>query len=430
MRAPAPKESPVHYVIIGNSAAGISAAREIRRNDPAGRITMVSDEPTFGYSRVLLPLYIAGKIRPRGMLITPRSFYASHGIRLLRKETVLSIDPKNQRIHTGSGMNLPYDRLLISTGSSPRRLRLPGEELPGIHYLRKLTDAEGIRADLSSTREPAVVVGGGLVSVKTLEALIARKRKAHLVISSSRVLSQMLDQAASDLLRAAFERHGLSVHFNTDVKAFQGREHLESVQLSDGTTLACRIAIIGKGVVPNTSPLRDTGVALQEGVIVDSHMATNIPFIYAAGDVAEGLDLLRGKHQGNAIWPLAMEGGRVAGSNMAGVPSLFAGGLRMNVIEVLGVRVVSVGDWEGEEEIQSGRREIYRKLAFSGRKLKGFILAGDIGGAGILTSLVKNQTNVNSADLEEGLDRGFSYRPRLRVLSGTVQSLEIGRRPT
>ena len=291
------------------------------------------------------------------------------------------------------------------------------------------SDAEGIRADLSSTREPAVVVGGGLVSVKTLEAMIARKRKAHLVISSNRILSQMLDQTASDLLLAAFQRHGLPVHFNTDVKDFQGREHLESVQLSDGTTLACRIAIIGKGVVPNTSPLKDTGVALHEGVIVDSHMATNIPSIYAAGDVAEGLDLLRGKPQGNAIWPLAMEGGRNAGSNMAGVPTPLSGGLRMNVVEVLGVRVVSVGEWEGEKEIQSCRREIYRKLAFSERKLKGFILAGDIGCAGILTSLVKNQTNIDPADLEEGLDRGFSYRPRLRVLSGTVQSLEIGRRP-
>jgi len=420
------RKDTIDYVLIGNSAAGIAAVQEIRRHDPAGRITILSDESVFGYSRVLLPLYIAGKIRKKDMVIAPRSFYTSNKIRLLRQETVESVDSKNQRVETKKGTKLTFDRLLIATGASPRKLGVPGEGLQGIQYLRKITDAEAIRSEISSCRDPVPIVGGGLVSVKSMEALIARRKKVHLIISSGRILSQMLDQTTSDLFLKTFERYGVTVHLHTEVKAFEGKQEVQSVFLSDGTSLPCTFAIIGKGVNPNIGLLRKTDVKINQGVVVDHHMATGLPSIYAAGDVVEQVDVIERTPSGHALWPMAVEGGRVAGANMAGVPAVFTGALRMNSVEILGTRVVTAGKWEGGQEVQSSRKEgtVYRKLVFAGSRLQGFVLAGDIRGAGVLTSLIRTQTELSVSALEEGLDRGFSYWPRLQILAGQIEQRE------
>ena len=412
------------YVIIGNSAAGIAASREVRRQDPKGRITILSDEPTLGYSRVMLPLYIAGKINRPGMVFAMRDFYAGLRINLVRGDAVESIDPKGQRVFTGKGVNFPYDRLLIATGASPRILDLPGSNLPGIHYLRKMSDAERIRRDLASFRGPVLLVGGGLVSVKALEALIHRKRKVYMVISSNRILSQMLDETASHLFLDGLREKGVSVRLSTDVQAFEGKDRIEGARLSDGTFLPCSLAIIGKGVRPNIGLLEGAGIQLNEGIVVDPHMATSLPSIYAAGDVAETLDLLEKRHRGQPIWPLAAEGGRIAGANMADRPCVLPGGLRMNIVEALGMRAVSVGAEQGEQTFRYFPRagSVYRKLSFSGGRLTGFLLAGDIRCAGVLTSLVKTETPVSPSVLEEGLEHGFSYSPRFRALQGEVSS--------
>jgi len=421
------KKSPapgLQYVIIGNSAAGISAARQIRRHDPRGKIAILSDEPAWGYSRVLLPLYIAGKMGRKQMVIASRSDYAALRIRLVANDPVDSIDPRGQRVHTRKGTGFPYDRMLIATGSSPRPLDVPGNDLAGIHYLRKIADAEGIRKDLSSSRGPVLVVGGGLVSVKTLEALLLKGRRVRMVISSDRILSQMLDQRVSRMFLNVLAQEGISVNLRTDVRAFEGRERVEGAYLSDGSFFPCSMVIIGKGVKPNVDLLRETGIRLNEGVVVDPRMATSLPSIYAAGDVAEACDLLKKEPRGQAIWPLAVEGGRVAGANMASVPCTLPGGLRMNVVELLGMRAVSVGAEEGDQVLSYSPPggSVYRKLVFSQGTVSGFLLAGDIRCAGVLTSLVKNETRVSTAALEEGLEHGFSYSPRLRALQGEISA--------
>ena len=403
----------MHYVIIGNSAAGLSAARQIRRHDPKGRITVLSDESTFGYSRVMLPLYIARKIPKKDMIIAPKSFYASVGIRLCRGQHVEGVDPDAQRVHIQNGKTLAYDRLLVATGSSARRLDVPGENLAGVHHLRQMVDAEAIRKDLASFAGPVLVVGGGLVGVKSLEALVARKREVHLVISSDRILSQMLDREASDLFLRSFERKGIGVHLRTDVQCFEGKDRLKGATLSDGTFFPCTVAIIGKGVDPNIGCVAGTGIRVNQGIVVDPHMVTSLCGVYAAGDVVEPFDVIEKRHKGNAIWPLAVEGGRTAGSNMADVPAVFLGAVR-----------ISAGQREGQQEMIAFRKEgqVYRKLVFSEGRFAGFVLAGDIGGAGVLTSLLRNQTDVAPVALEEGLDRGFSFWPRFRVLGGTMKS--------
>lgn len=418
------------YLILGNSAAGIAAAVEIRKGDRSGRITIVSDEKAAGYSRVMLPLYIAGKVSREEMVIAPKAFYADRSIRLLPGETAASLDAAARRVTLASGKVLPYDRLLIATGAAAKELPVRGRELPGIFRLRNIADAEGVRKILRSCDAPVVIVGGGLVGIKSLEALLHLNREVHLVISSDRILSQMLDKTASDLFLAAMQERGVRVHFHSDVKAFRGKEALEAAVLADGTVLPCCVAIIGKGVVPNVEFLRSAGIRLNQGIVVDDHMATNLPGVWAAGDVAEPVDALLGKSAPSALWPSAVEGGRIAGANMAGAAQTFSQALRMNSVELLGVRVVSAGAWEGDR-IMVSRREngaVYRKLVFGGGRLNGYVLAGDIRNAGVLTSLVRNRTEVTPDALEEGLERGFSYQPRFYMLGGRIAALQSRQR--
>jgi NAD(P)H-nitrite reductase large subunit len=392
MALTAPQRRALRYVILGNSVAGIAAAQEIRRHDPDGQVTVVSDERTFGYSRAMLPLYIAGKKTKQDTVFAPRSFYASERIRLLKSQTAAGVDAQGRQVHLESGRRLPYDRLLVATGSSSRTLDVPGKGLAGIFPLRKMADAEAIKRDLRSCRGPIVIVGGGLVGVKSLEALAGKKKQIHLVISSDRILSQMLDRTASDFFLRAFEQHGVRVHFHADVTAFHGGERLDGVSLSDGTRLACDLAIIGKGVV------------------------------------AEPINVLQQRSAPSTIWPSATEGGRIAGLNMAGVSATFSGALRMNSVEILGVRVISAGVWEGGEKLTSVAREkpLYRKLIHADGRLNGFLLLGDVRCAGVLTSLVKNRTEVSAAALARDLERGFSFRPRLYALGGAIQARECG----
>ncbi|MCE5262398.1 MAG: FAD-dependent oxidoreductase [Deltaproteobacteria bacterium] len=418
------------YLILGNSAAGIAAAAEIRKSDRSGRITIVSDEKAAGYSRVMLPLYIAGKVSREEMVIAPKAFYADRSIRLLPGETAVSLDAAARRVTLASGKSLPYDRLLIATGAAAKELTARGRELPGIFRLRNIADAEGIRKILGSCDAPVVIVGGGLVGIKSLEALLHLNREVHLIISSDRILSQMLDKTASDLFLAAMQERGVRVHFHSDVKAFRGKQALEAAVLADGTVLPCCVAIIGKGVVPNVGFLRSAGIRLNQGIVVDDHMATNLPGVWAAGDVAEPVDALSRKSAPSALWPSAVEGGRIAGANMAGAAQTFSQALRMNSVELLGVRVVSAGAWEGDR-IMVSRREngaVYRKLVFGGGRLNGYVLAGDIRNAGVLTSLVRNRTEVTPAALEEGLERGFSYQPRFYMLGGRIAALQSRQR--
>lgn len=431
MRTHRGRRTAVRHVILGNSVAGIAAAQEIRRHDPGAEIVIVSDETLYGYSRAMLPLYIAGKKTRRDLVFAPRGFYAGQRIRLIRGVAAESIDPGERRVRLADGRALSYDRLLVATGSASRALDVPGKALPGIFPLRTFADAEAIKKQARSARR-VVIVGGGLVGVKSLEAMAARKKEIRLVISSDRILSQMLDRTASDLFLRAFERQGIRVHFHTDVVAFHGRDRLEEVSLSDGTRFPCDLAVIGKGVDPGLGCLGGTGVILGQGVVVDGHMATSLPGVYAAGDVAEPLEVLQQRHLPSTIWPSAAEGGRVAGLNMAGVPATFSGALRMNSVEILGVRVISAGLWEGGDAYTSldAERPLYRKLICAGGRLDGFLLLGDVRCAGVLTALVKHRTEVSAEALVDDLARGFSYRPRLYALGGTIRSQECGGKRT
>ncbi|MBW2146390.1 MAG: NAD(P)/FAD-dependent oxidoreductase [Deltaproteobacteria bacterium] len=400
----------MRYVIIGNSATGVSAAWTIRRRDPVSGIEIISDEGHHLYSRILLVYWIAGRVSRNDLSLQSPEEYETRNIVLSLNERVEEIDAKAHRLSTTRRTGVPYDRLLIATGASAIRPEIPGIELEGVETLRVVEDAERIISG-AIAHSPVVVIGGGLIGVRASEALVARGVRVHMVVSSSHILSQMLDPQSSEIILQRLQEHGVEVRLGTDVKEFFGRGRLEGLLLSDGSRIHTGLAVVGKGVRPNTACVLGTGAEVDLGVCVDEHMATAAPDIYAAGDVAEAYDSLRDGRWINALWPIAVEQGRAAGINMTGCAEVYAGTIRLNSMEVFGLPCVSIGhvydSGDARTLLHNDRHlGIYRKLFLRDDRLVGAVLIGDVRGAGVLTGLIRSPRPFANAWIHEILTRG------------------------
>jgi len=399
----------MNYVLVGNSAAGLFAAESIRRNDPRAEITVLTADAYPPYSRCLTTYYLAGDIPEyRLFLRTPEALEALH-LTVHYACSVTGLNPNERVILTASGKRYPYDKCLIATGASAVTSEIPGSTLPEVFTLRNLEDAKQIKALLATGRR-AVIIGGGLVSLKSAYALLKQGLKVHVIVSSAQILSQMLNHEAASILEEHLVQHGLDIILNSDVTAIEGKEHVESVQLRNGQKLPADLIIIGKGVRPNTVPFATSGLEIRRGILVNERLKTNLPDVYAAGDVAEAWDCLRQTHRLNAIWPNATQQGRIAGANMSGQSLTCPGSMGMNAVDFFGLRVVSVGiinpsdvrglsTWHTEDIILKGHsgQPTYQRLVWHGETLKGFVLVGNTERAGILTALIQANRPLSQA---------------------------------
>ena len=389
------------YVLAGYSAAAVSAIRAIRSIDKAGRITVVSREVNEPYSKVLLTHYIAGHCTKDKLFLLTQEERSSLDYEVLPGVEAESTDTENRLIRCSDGQKLTYDELLIATGADPV---IPAEaECLGVKYsgLRTLEDAEII---LSTARDGGriVISGGGLVGVKLACALNSIGAHADIVIGSDRVLSKNTDREAS--LRIAAHMRGCGIGIHTLTNVVTENEHPGTVTLSNGETLKCALLVYAKGVKPSTGFI--SGFSDKRGVIpVDGHMQTAEPHVFAAGDAAAAYDILFRQDKNIAIWPHAVEQGRIAGKNMAGEEAVYRGSLSRNALEILGLPYITIGTLEenterGEYAQISAEKNLYRKLIFRGDRLIGALLLGDVDDAGILQARIWKDTA--EADLNGG----------------------------
>ncbi|BCV20751.1 NAD(P)/FAD-dependent oxidoreductase [Moorella sp. Hama-1] len=332
----------MHYLIIGNSAAGVAAARAIRGADPGGEITIVGDEPYPYYARVLTSYYLGGLVSRERLWLAGEEWYREERIQLLTGRRATGVDAAGRRVILDDGRELFYNRLLVATGANPQRVDFPGAGLPGVFTLRTIDDAAAIRK-YARPGGRAVVVGGGLVGIKAAEGLHARGLQVRLVVSSSRLLSQALDDPGAELIRRAMTAAGFTIHLREDVVALEGQERVTAAILRSGATLPADVVVVGKGVRPNVGFLEGAGVAVNRGIVIDEYLATSVPGIYAAGDVAEAFDRAWQKPRLNAIWGNAVEQGRLAGLNMAGHHTVYRGAIGQNSLVAGGLGVISGG---------------------------------------------------------------------------------------
>jgi NAD(P)H-nitrite reductase large subunit len=395
----------MRYVIIGNSAAAVGAVEAIREQDRDNPITIVADEPHHVYSRPLISYLLGRVVDETKMSYRPDDFYERNGVETILGVEVTSINTQEQTISLGGGGSVSYDRLLIATGGKPFVPPLPGSNLEGVFTFTTWKDAQRIDSYIRDRGiESALVVGGGLIGLKTTEALIERKCKITLVELADRILSATFDRTASKLSESILRKENVDVRTGTTVEEIIGRGgQVDHAVLRDGERVDCDLVVFAIGVRPNTGLIpADSGIEVDRGICVDRHMQTTMLNVYAAGDCVQAYDMLIGACRPIAIWPNAYRQGHIAGANMAGVETEYAGGFPMNSIEVCGVPTISVGltdpprDEDGYEILDKYDREalLYKKLVLFHNRLVGAIFVGDIDRAGIYTGLIRDRVDV------------------------------------
>ncbi len=398
----------MNYTIVGNSSAAIGAVEAIRAIDPDGQIVLISSETEHTYSRPLISYRLAGKVDDDRMAYRPDDFYHTQKVQTMLGETVVGVDTEKKTLQLASERTLSYDKLLLATGGTPIVPPIKGLEkaMAGVFTFTSYGDVREIEAylDKRGNVRDAIVLGGGMIGLKTAEALLARGMKVTIVELADRLLSASFDKTASQMMVEALERKGAAVTLQTTIAdVFGGSSGIKGVHLSSGSEIYCQMLVLAIGVRPNVGYLKGSPVEVNRGIVVDERMQTNVADVYAAGDVAEAYDLLLEAKRPIPILPLAYRQGMIAGRNMAGHDETYRGGLAMNAIEVCGLPTVSLGE-SGREEDQEyevmtfldARAGVYKKVVIRGGRVVGLILVGEVDRAGIYTGLIERKVDVSS----------------------------------
>jgi nitrite reductase (NADH) large subunit len=402
------------HVIIGNGIAGVCAAEAIRTLDQTAAITMIGDETFPPYSRPMISHVLDGSQPHAKLAIRSENFYDDLKIDALLGQRATAIDVDGHQVSLADGRRVDFDRLLIAAGADPRPVQADGLNLRHIFYMRTQDHARQQLVALDTARR-AVVLGGGLVGFKAAYGLLKRGLAVTMLITSAYPLSMQVDEIAGRMILDELVRHGLKVEVGVSVEAFEGHGAVQAAVTDAGTRLPCDMVIIGKGVLPVRDFIPREKIAVDLGVVVDSYQQTGVSGIYAAGDVAEGMDIARDARWVNALWPEAAAQGRVAGLNMAGRPVAYPGSLSRNVMRVFDLDVLTVGDANprhvGDYRIVQtggGAHRYYRRLVFKDQRLVGAVLIGGIDQGGVLRALIENRMPIR-LPAEKLMRPGFNF---------------------
>lgn len=333
----------MHYVILGNGGAGISALQSIRTIDTTSKITIISREPYPAYSPCSLPNLLAGDIDKPTIFRFDSKFYDRHNATFIKNSEALAIDTKNNKLHFSNKKTQPFDKLLIAIGATPIIPKgLNGIDLNGVHIMGTLDSTLKILNHINKGVNHVVVIGGGFMGVETACMLRKRGLTVTLVEMLPHILSRMLDPDIADKVAAILTKHDIQLILNETVKSIDGAKKVTGISLKN-QKISADMVVSAIGVKPNIEILNSTGIQTHKGVIVSSHMQTTIKNIYAAGDVAEVHEQITGKKGLYAIWPNAIEQGRIAGLNMTETEISYDGAEVVNVIDVFGIPVVAMG---------------------------------------------------------------------------------------
>ena len=390
-----------NFLIIGNSAAGISAIEAIRSLDAQSKITVISDESYPAYCRCLISYYLAAAVKEGNIFYRPDNFYKENNVELILSKKVSRVDPKRNRVVCEDKTQFNYDTLLIATGARPKFPDVKGIKKSGVFGFRTLKDAKDIEGLLPVTKS-ACVLGAGLVGLKAAYGLKKRNIQVKVIAKSGQILSQMLDAQAAKFVQQRIENNGIEVILGQDITEVIGDPETMAIKLDSGKALGCSLLIVGKGVTPNIDLVKESEVKTDKGIISNKLLETSVPNIYCAGDVCESFDVTKGELGINALWPMAVEQGRVAGLNMAGAGIDYEGSVGMNAIEFFGLPVVSLGEYKipqdcpGCEELKSldEKAGLYKKIILKDNIVVGAIFTQNIKPSGVFLRLIREKVNV------------------------------------
>lgn len=386
-------------VIIGNGPAAVSAAETVRGLDGDCEIVMISKETVPFYSPCPLAEYIEASVPREHLFLRDENFYRDKRIVTLFGCAAVGIDTAVRQVKLENGTLVEYDRLLIASGARAFMPPIPGlADTPGVFTLKTLADAEGILARLPQTRH-AAVIGSGFIGLEAAQGLIRRGLQVTVLEALGQVLPQMLDAEMSSLVERRLREHGVEVLTNCKAEAVLGGESGITAVRAGGREIACDLLVCAAGVRPDLPLVAGSGIATAAGILVDEHMQTNVPDVYAAGDIVEAADT-QGQHRVLANWPNATNGGRIAALNMMGVERRSRGMECINVVRIFEVAVASFGTNKGERTLRYEEKGVLRKLALSGRRIVGGQMYGDVNRTGLLHELMVKGRDVSALEGE------------------------------
>jgi len=354
------------YVILGTGVAAIAAAESIRRVDATSPIAFISEDPHGYYSRPGLAYMLTGEVdekqlfsyRPDDFKKLNAHFYRAEVTRILPGEKIIEATPN---------LRIPYDRLLVAVGAQAVRLKATGCQLAGVVKLDHMEDARSILAQAKHSRA-AVVVGGGITALELAEGLSARHVKVHLLIRNERYWPNVLDEAESHIIETRLAEDGIQIHFQSELAEILGKNgKVAGVRLESGAQIRCDMVAYAIGVAPRIQLAKDSGIACERGVLTNEKMETNLPDIFAAGDIAQVFDPQTGRATIDSLWTPAREQGRIAGANMAGGVETYIKAVPFNVTRLGGLTTTIIGSvGTGRESdmvgIARGDSETWRQI--------------------------------------------------------------------
>jgi nitrite reductase (NADH) large subunit len=367
-------------VIVGNGMAAARLVDELAKVS-LGRyaIAVIGDEPRLAYNRVLLSSVLAGETASHDIELRSAEWWRDRGVTLKYGCAVTEIDVGRRELKIANEESVAFSRLVLATGSTPLRLSVPGVELPGVNTFRDSRDVD-LLLTLAASKKRVVVIGGGLLGLEAAYGLAKAGAPVVLIHLMDRLMERQLDAPAAALLKSLVELKGIEVLLNANTARILGEARVEGVELTDGRRIDADAVIFAAGIRPNIALARDAGISVNRGVIVDDHLQTSVPNIFALGECAEHRGICYG-----LVEP-AYEQARVLAQHLSGRSCAYDGSVVATNLKVSGVSVFSAGDFLGGETSEAMvlsdiRRGTYKKLVISEGRLTGAVLVGEVGDA-------------------------------------------------
>ena len=395
-------------VVVGNGMAGIRTVEELLKLDPeAYDITVFGAEPHGNYNRILLSPVLAGEKLFEDIVTHDRAWYARNGISLHAGDMVTAIDRQRRVVVAASGLEVPYDRLLIATGSKPFIIPVPGHTLPGVIAFRDINDVEAM---LSAARDHrhAVVIGGGLLGLEAANGLLRQGMDVSVVHVMDSLMERQLDKPAAKLLKTALEKRGMRFLLEANTAEICGSDRVTSVKFKDGSEIAADLVVMAVGIRPNVELGKAAGLHVERAIVVDDSLQSlSDPRIYAVGECVQ-----HRKNVYGLVAPL-WEQARVCAAHLAGFGHRrYSGSVTATRLKVTGIDLYSAGDFIGDKDsedlvLRDPGRGVYKRLVLKGGCIVGVVLYGEVSDGPWYFELMQKRTDISS--LRQRLLFGRAY---------------------
>jgi nitrite reductase (NADH) large subunit len=394
-------------VVIGaGMASGRMLEHLIDASPDAYDITLFGAEPRGNYNRIMLSPVLAGEKTYDEIITHDADWYAEHGVHCQFGKTVTKIDRESKTVFA-DGVETPYDKLVIATGSAPFIIPIAGKDLPGVMAFRDLDDVEKMVAASTRPNAKAVVIGGGLLGLEAAAALSNRGMEVVVLHLMGHLMERQLDPAAGYLLQRELEGRGIKIHCKAQTKAILGEDKVEAVVLDDGTVYDADLVVMAVGIRPETRIATDAGITVERGIVVDDAMRTSDPDILALGECVEHNGMIYG-----LVAPL-YDMAKIAAKTLTRTEAAFKPVQTATQLKVTGVSLYSAGDFaegEGREEIvlRDAAAGVYKRLVLEDDRVIGTVLYGETGDGAWFFDLIKKAEPIST--MRDTLIFGQAYQ--------------------